>query len=312
MIASTVLWMVVMVLVPRSGPRINPQELPALAADPKLSERLGSKAEAEGKYAEARRHYEEACRLDADWGEENQPPFGEASVLLKLARLLRDPKCGPPDLTRAGRCYVAALGIGSNQWSAEAWIELIKMYRDGLGVPKDPGFSKHLLEEFRFKAGNMHWSKEDSRRLALMWEKGDFLPRNLLAASSQFYLAGDIASARKALEKGADEGDPSACEKLAWSYQGQGLVVTDIDPKRANAYLLKAKSLRSAITSPKPQTNPEKPRVAMRAWGGDAGPPQEASDESLGSEKQHELSQTPDPVRGLYHRLWAEYLSPKD
>jgi len=312
MIASTLLLMSIMVSGHYSGPRVNPQEQSVQVVDPRLSEQLGSRAEAEGKFTEARKHYEDACRLDADWGEENQPPFGEPGALLKFARFLRDPKCGPPDHTRAGLCYVAALGIGSNQWSAEAWIELIKMYRGGLGVPKDPGFAKHLLEEFRFKAGNMHWSKEDSRRLALMWEKGDFLPRNLLAAPSQFFLAGDIASARKALEKGADEGDPSACEKLSWSYQGQGWVVTDINPKMADEYLLKAKSLRTATTPLKPQTNPGKPRVALRAWSGEAGPPQEASDESLGYEKQFELSQVPDPVRGLYHRLWGEYLSPKD
>ena len=301
-----------MVLAPHSEPRVIPQENSVQAVDPKLSERLGSKAEAEGQYTEARKHYEDACRLDADWGEENQPPFGKPSALLKLAKLLRDPKFGPPDHTRAGRCYVAALGIGSNQWSAEAWIELIKMYRAGAGVPKDPGFANHLLEEFRFKAGNMHWSKEDSRLLALMWEKGDFLPRNLLAASNQFYLAGDVPSARKMLEKGADEGDPFACEKLAWSYLGQGWVVTNIDPKKADEYSQKAKSLRSATSPPKSQNTLGKPKATLRAWTGSAGPPQEESDESLGSEKQHELSQTPDPVRGLYHRLWAEYLSPKD
>jgi len=275
-------------------------------------ERLGIQAEKEGRFEDARKEYEAVCRLDADWGEYDLQPFGDASALLKLARLLRDPKCGTPDPTRAGRCYVAALGIGRNQWCAQAWIELINMYRVGDGVPKDQAFADHLLGEFRFKAGNTHWSKEDSLLLATMLERGDFLPRNFLMASDQYYLYGDKAAALKALQRAADEGDPFAYDKLAWSYKGFGWVVTDTDLKKSEECLQRAAALRAKTIVNAPKPAPGKPKTVGRAWTGSAGPPQGDSDELLGEEKHRELFKNPgDPVRAFYHLLWAEYLTPK-
>jgi len=206
---------------------------------------------------------------------------------------------------------VLALGIGIDDSSARAWISLIEMYRIGEGVPKDIEFADHLLQEFRFRAGNMHWSTEDSRLLASMWERGDFLPKNLLAASAQHYLSGDMKAARRVLEQAADEGDPFALEKLAWSYQGQGWVVTEVNPKKAEEYLAKAKALRQQANTKTGNEVPTKPKQALKAWGGSAGPPSEGNDESLGEAKHFELSQCSDPTRALYHRLWAEYLTPK-
>lgn len=276
--------------------------------DPQQLERSGIQAEKSGDFQQARQFYKEACRLDAEWNEDGSWPFGHASVLYRYGRLLRTGKGGPVDKLKAAQCFVLALGIGSGYRSASAWVELIEMYATGDGIPKDLRFAKHLKDEFRGIADNVGWSKEDHLIILSLLLKGEILPRDLLAASNRYYCIGEKEKALQLVLQAVSEGDPRAAERLGASYKGIGWSITEKDDKKSDFYF----DLSNKLRKTHPLSKAELDKRKGKGWSGDLGPPEDDAD-GLQTEEFHRAKSqdTADSVRALYHRLWAERLTPR-
>jgi len=200
-------------------------------------------AEEVGNFKVARILYEASCQSNLDLNPDFQgnQEWVRVNALYRLGNLLRKGRGGPTNAARAAKCFVLALGIGANERSAGAWVNLIEMYRRGEGIPKDIKFARHLYQELEFHLGASTWSDED-------------------------------------LELG-------------------------------HKYLRKFHFARAQS----PRANADKHgKHKVRAWKGSSlTPPPDDLDESKDEEFHQKASeQTNDPVKSLFHKLYARYLAP--
>lgn len=198
---------------------------------------LGLHAEKSGRFAEARRFYEQAGRPYKDYHQDDGERFipYDGPSCFRLGQLLLQGKGGPRDSKKAARCFAIELGT-ANQARLDSYLSLIELYRSGDGVPRSKEFLGELVSEFRGNAEHMvlHWNPADQQRLAREYEFGTgLLPKDEYLASRYYYTIGDRQNSRRLLAKASEGGHGMASLELGWSYLGMGWPVTEMDPTKA-------------------------------------------------------------------------------
>jgi TPR repeat protein len=229
-------------LPPTWAPTTQPEPPPAA---PPIAEWVtkGMMEAKSGHWVEARKLLLEAIQPMEAWDVNREAPRLDAEATFQLGNILREGLGGPKEPLGAARSFV--LSLANEAGPTDAFLGLAAMFRAGEGVAKDPAFARIIEKdlEARAKRGAVWQAPEDAARLADMFMVGNLFQRDLLAASTLFYVAKDKAKSRQALEQAAQEGVREAHFRLAFSFLGVGSPITEKDPAKAIEHFTRAGEL---------------------------------------------------------------------